>query len=83
VAALLDGGADANQEDDLGIRPIHLARELNELEIERMLLDIGADPSPQLPRPSGTIFDTLDFEIFDYRDPENYNANYILRSGHF
>jgi hypothetical protein len=62
VAALLDGGADANQEDDLGVRPIHLARELNEPEIERMLLDIGADPSCPLPRHPRTTFDYLDFE---------------------
>jgi hypothetical protein len=82
VAALLDGGADANQEDDLGIRPIHLARELNELEIEKMLLDIGVDPSPPLPRRSGTVFNSLDFEIFDYLDFKNSSTNYTLQDGH-
>lgn len=83
VAALLNGGADVNQEDDLGIRPIYVARELNELEIERMLLDVGADPSPPPPRRSAKIFDSLDSEMLNYLDFENYNANYTLQSSTF
>lgn len=45
VRLVLEAGADPNQEDVLGVRPLHVAAEMGDGQTCEMLLKAGANPN--------------------------------------